>query len=113
MSATDAAPTEPIQLADPDEFDEYVAAHDVVLVDFHADWRGPCQMMEPAVEAVAADTDAAVLKVDVDVHQALAGEYGVQGIPTLLVFAGGELAERMVGAQTEDALADAIAEHAA
>jgi len=113
MSSTDAVPTEPVQLADADEFDDYVADHEVVLVDFYADWCGPCQMMEPAVEAVASDTGAAVLKVDVDEHQGLAGEYGVQSIPTLLVFAGGELAERMVGAQTEDALADAIGEHTA
>ncbi|WP_123620368.1 thioredoxin [Halorubrum sp. CSM-61] len=112
MSSTDAAPTEPIRLADPDEFDDRVA-DGVVLVDFHADWCGPCQMMEPAVEAVASDTDATVLKVDVDEHQGLAGEYGVQSIPTLLVFADGELADRMVGAQTEDALAGAIEEHTA
>ena len=113
MSSTDAVPTEPVQVADADEFDDYVAEHDVVLVDFYADWCGPCQMMEPAVEAVASDTGATVLKVDVDEHQGLAGEYGVQSIPTLLVFAGGELADRMVGAQTEEALADAIAEHTA
>jgi thioredoxin 1 len=113
MSSTEAAPAEPIQLADTDAFDAHVADHDVVLVDFYADWCGPCQMMEPAVEAVAEDTDAAVLKIDVDVHQALAGEYGVQGIPTLLVFSDGELAERMVGAQSEQALADAIGEHTA
>ena len=98
---------------DPDDFDELVAAHDVVLVDFYADWCGPCQMMEPAVKAVAADTDAAVVKVDVDTHQALAAEYGVQGIPTLLVFSGGELADRMVGAQSGDALTEAVTEHAA
>ena len=107
MSSTEAAPGEPIQLTDADAFDEQVA-DGVVLVDFYADWCGPCQMMEPAVEAVAEDTDAAVLKVDVDVHQALAGEYGVQGIPTLLVFADGELVNQMVGAQTEEALADAV-----
>ncbi|TKX59312.1 thioredoxin [Halorubrum sp. SS7] len=112
MSSTEAAPAEPIQLTDADAFDDHVA-DGVVLVDFYADWCGPCQMMEPAVEAVAADTDAAVLKVDVDVHQALAGEYGVQGIPTLLVFADGELADRMVGAQSEQALTDAIEQHAA
>jgi len=113
MNSTEAAPTEPIQLTDAADFDEIVADHDVVLVDFYADWCGPCQMMEPTVESVAGETDAAVVKVDVDVHQALAGEYGVQGIPTLLVFADGELAQRMVGAQTEGALTDAIAEHAA
>ncbi|TKX87830.1 thioredoxin [Halorubrum sp. SS5] len=112
MSSTEAAPAEPIQLTDADAFDDHVA-DGVVLVDFYADWCGPCQMMEPAVEAVAADTDAAVLKVDVDVYQALAGEYGVQGIPTLLVFADGELADRMVGAQSEQALTDAIEKHAA
>ena len=108
MSSTEAAPAEPIQLADTGAFDAHVADHDVVLVDFYADWCGPCQMMEPAVEAVANDTDAAVLKVDVDVHQGLAGEFGVQGIPTLLVFADGEPVERLVGAQTEQALTDAV-----
>ena len=107
MSSTEAAPGEPIQLTDADAFGERIA-DGVVLVDFYADWCGPCQMMEPAVEAVAEDTDATVLKVDVDVHQALAGEYGVQGIPTLLVFADGELVNQMVGAQTEEALADAV-----
>jgi thioredoxin 1 len=113
MSSTESVPAEPIQLSSPDEFDDLVADHDVVLVDFYADWCGPCRMMEPAVESVAAETDAAVVKVDVDVHQSLAAEYGVQGIPTLLVFAGGELADRMVGAQNEDALTDAITEHTA
>jgi thioredoxin 1 len=113
MSSTESVPAEPIRLSDPDDFDGLVADHDVVLVDFHADWCGPCQMMEPAVEAVAAESDAAVVKVDVDVHQALAAEYGVQGIPTLLVFAGGELVDRMVGAQSEDALIDAVSERAA
>jgi len=113
MSSPESVPTEPIQLSDPDDFDELVAAHDVVLVDFYADWCGPCQMMEPAVKAVAAETDAAVVKVDVDTHQALAAEYGVQGIPTLLVFSGGELADRMVGAQSGDALTEAVTEHAA
>jgi thioredoxin 1 len=104
-----SVPTEPVALENAADFDDRVAEHDVVLVDFYADWCGPCQMMEPAVEAIAAETDAAVLKVDVDRHQGLAGEYGVQGIPTLLVFADGEVVDRMVGAQTEDALREAVA----
>ncbi|MES3161695.1 MAG: thioredoxin [Halorubrum sp.] len=114
MSQTsDSVPTEPIALADAAAFEDHVAEHDVVLVDFYADWCGPCQMMEPAVESVAADTDAAVLKVDVDRFQALAGEYDVQGIPTLLVFADEELADRMVGAQTEDHLRGVVEDHLA
>ncbi|MUW15016.1 thioredoxin [Halorubrum sp. CBA1125] len=111
MSSTEAVPSEPIQLTDADGFDEIVADHDVVLVDFYADWCGPCQMMEPAVEQLANDTDAAVLKVDVDQYQSLAAEYGVQSIPTLLVFADGERVERMVGAQSAESLSDAVAAH--
>ena len=104
---TEPVPTEPIAL-DDDAFDDHVTGYDVVLVDFYADWCGPCQMMEPSIESVAAETDAAVLKVDVDRFQALASEYGVQGIPTLLVFADGELVNRMVGAQTEETLRSAV-----
>jgi thioredoxin 1 len=55
--------------------------------------------MEPAIEAVAAETDVAVAKVDVDVNQALAGELGVRGVPTVVLFVDGEPAERLVGAQ--------------
>jgi len=108
---SDAAPTEPIALTDAAALDEHVANYDVVLADFYADWCGPCQMMEPAVEAIASGTDAAVVKVDVDQFQSLAAEYGVQGVPTLFVFVDGEPANRMVGAQTEDALRDAVAAH--
>lgn len=104
---SEPVPTEPVALEDAADFDDFVAGHDVVLVDFYADWCGPCRMMEPAVETVAAETDAAVLKVDVDRQQGLASKHGVQGVPTLLVFAGGEIAERMVGAQTEEALREA------
>jgi thioredoxin 1 len=108
-SQSDAVPGEPVQLGSEAEFDRIVDAYDVVLVDFYADWCGPCQMMEPTIESLAAETDAAVLKVDVDQFQALAGQYQVQGIPTLLVFAHGELAERMVGAQTGESLSQTLA----
>jgi thioredoxin 1 len=61
-------------------------------------------MLEPVVESVAAETDAAVAKVDVDANQALAAEYGVRGVPTLVLFAGGEQVEEVVGVQSEDDL---------
>ncbi len=105
---TDSPPAEPISLENAAAFDDHVSRYDVVLVDFYADWCGPCQMMKPSIESVAADTDAAVLTVDVDRFQSLANQYGVQGIPTLLVFASGELTNRMVGAQTEGTLRESI-----
>ncbi len=112
MSSTDiSAPTEPISMTTPADLDETVSAYDIVLADFYADWCGPCQMMEPTLNQLAADTDAAILKVDVDQFQGVAAEYGVQGIPTLLLFAEGELTNRLVGAQTADALAEEIAAH--
>jgi len=111
--ASPGSPGEPVHLADDVDFEAFVADHDVVLVDFYADWCGPCQQLEPVVESVAAETEAAVLKVDVDVRQELAADHGVRSIPTLLVFAGGEQVERLVGLQQESQLRDLLAEHGA
>jgi thioredoxin 1 len=83
---------------------DIVADHDVVLVDFYADWCGPCQMLEPTVETLAAETDATVAKVDVDANQQLAAAYSVRGVPTLILFADGEPVEKVVGLQGEDQL---------
>jgi thioredoxin 1 len=106
-TATDAgnAPAnEPIHVDSGDDLDAIVSEHDVVLTDFYADWCGPCQMLEPIVETIAADTDATVAKVDVDANQQLASAYGVRGVPTLVLFADGEQVEEIVGLQGEDQL---------
>ena len=71
----------------------------MVLVDCYAEWCGPCRMMEPTIEAFAAESDAAVAKVDVDTHQQLAGQLGVRGVPTLVLYVDGIPTERLVGAQ--------------
>ncbi len=81
--------------------DDIVAENDVVLADFYADWCGPCQMLEPIVETLAAETDATVAKVDVDANQRLAQSYGVRGVPTLVLFADGEQVEEVVGVKGE------------
>lgn len=112
-SQSKTAPTEPIHLGDADEYAALTAQYPVVLVDFYADWCGPCQMMEPTLEAIAEDTDAAVLKIDVDQFQALASDHDVQGIPTLFIYAEGEQVERMVGAQTGEALETSVTEYLA
>jgi thioredoxin 1 len=106
------SPSEPVPVDGTAELSETVSEHDVVLVDFYADWCGPCQMLEPVVESIAADTDATVAKVDVDANQGLAAEHGVRGVPTLVLFADGEPVERLVGMQDEARLRSAIEEHA-
>jgi len=108
-----ATPGEPIHVNGPDELQRTVDEHDVVLVDCYADWCGPCQMMEPTIEALAAETDAAIAKVDVDANQAVAQQLGARSIPTLVLYAGGEAVDRFVGAQDRATLESAIDEHAA
>lgn len=80
------------------------------LVDFWAAWCGPCRMVAPVVEAVAEKFEgrAVVGKVNVDEVPALANKYSVRSIPTLIIFKDGEAAERVVGVQTEDALASLL-----
>ncbi|MFW6317426.1 MAG: thioredoxin [Halorubrum sp.] len=104
-------PTEPVAVDGTAALTETVSRGDVVLVDFYADWCGPCQMLEPVVETIAAETEATVAKVDVDANQGLAAEYGVRGVPTLIVFADGEPVERLVGMQDEARLRSVIEEH--
>jgi thioredoxin 1 len=98
---TDEAPTEPIHVDGQAELSEVVSDYDVVLADFYADWCGPCQMLEPVIAGIAANTGAAVAKVDVDANQQLAAAYGVRGVPTLVLFADGEQESKMVGMQQE------------
>ncbi|WP_338739110.1 thioredoxin [Haloplanus salilacus] len=106
-----ATTNEPLHVDGQSQLDDVVAEHDVVLMDFYADWCGPCQMLEPVVETLAAETDAAVAKVDVDANQQLAGAYGVRGVPTLVLFADGEQVEELVGLQSEDQLRALIETH--
>ncbi|WP_415381744.1 thioredoxin [Halosimplex sp. TS25] len=108
--AADETPDEPVHVEDQAHFEE-VVADGVVLVDFYADWCGPCKMLEPIVDDIAETTDATVAKVDVDAQQGLAREYGVQGVPTMFLFVDGEATERRVGVQDEGALRDLIAQH--
>jgi thioredoxin 1 len=110
-TADSATPADPVYVQGPDHLDELVEEHDVALADFYADWCGPCQMLEPVIGQIAAETDAAVLKIDVDAHQSLAAQYGVRGVPTLVLFSGGEVAEQLSGMQDQGTLKKLIERH--
>jgi thioredoxin 1 len=109
-TATDR-PDEPVQVESADHLNEITDEHDVVLVDFYADWCGPCKMVAPVVAALHDDGTAVVAKVDIDQHQALAQRQNVRGVPTMLLYANGDPVERVVGAKDKSSLEALISNH--
>ena len=81
-----------------------------VLVDFWAEWCGPCRMLGPIIEELSSDYDgrAVVGKVDVDSNQKFAAQFGVRNIPTVLIFKDGELVNRQVGVSQKSVYSDYI-----
>jgi thioredoxin 1 len=92
---------------------EVVKSSVPVLVDFWAAWCGPCRAVAPTVEELATEYAGKlkVVKVDVDENPDVSGRYGVQSIPTLLIFKGGEVVERMIGAYPKNMLLQKLQPH--
>ncbi|MCA9371824.1 thioredoxin [Candidatus Woesebacteria bacterium] len=93
-----------------DSFQSEVADHKgTVLVDFYADWCGPCKATGPIIEALAEEmTDVKFVKVNVDENQQLAGKYSVFSIPTFMVFKDGKMVNQFVGARSKDGFQEEI-----
>ncbi len=105
--------SKPLAVTDETFETEVLNSDTPVLVDFWADWCGPCRMIAPSVDAIAEEYEGTlkVAKLDVDDNPAVQGRYGIVGIPTLMVFKGGKVVERITGALPKNAIVAKVEPH--
>lgn len=94
---------------DKNGFEELKASKKTIVLDFYAEWCGPCKMIAPYIEEIALENpDITVAKVDVDKATDLAIEFGIQSIPTVIVFKDGKVSSKAIGYRSKEQLLDLI-----
>jgi thioredoxin len=102
--------TKPLHFTDTNFESEVLGSHQPVLVDFWAEWCGPCRLLTPTIEELASEhgESAKVGKLNVDENPGTAARYQISSIPSVLVFKGGELVKTLVGVQSKQNYQDAL-----
>ena len=90
--------------------EEVLKSEKTVLIDFYADWCGPCRMMSPIIDEIAEEMEGKIKvgKINVDDNQELAMEYGVMSIPTIVVIKNGQIEKTFVGVRDKDEIKEAL-----
>lgn len=88
--------------------EEVLKSSKTTIIDFYADWCGPCKMMSPIIDNIAEDDNLKVGKVNVDDDQELAIKYDIMSIPTVLIFKNGELVNRFIGVHDKNEILNSL-----
>jgi thioredoxin 1 len=87
-----------MKILDNETFENFISTEEKVVVDFFADWCGPCKAMMPLLEKASVEQPERVAKLNVDQSPEIAAQFGIRSIPTILIFQGGKMIEKRVGA---------------
>ncbi|HXG38026.1 MAG TPA: thioredoxin [Bacteroidota bacterium] len=103
----------PIEVTDANFESEVIKSDKPVLVDFWAEWCGPCRMIAPIVEEIAKEYNGTlkVGKMDVDANPQVSMQFGIRSIPTLLIFKGGRVVDQVIGAVPKRVLTEKLSKH--